>query len=173
MRYQNEQIPGIEDYVSALKGPLAQRGLALFLEPGRSIVANAGVLLMQVDALKVTETRHFALVDAAMNDMLRPALYQAWMDILPLTQHSHVSSASWDVVGPVCETGDFLAKGRDLSLIDGDYLALMGAGAYGFTMASNYNSRPRPAEILVDQAECHVVRERETIEQLYQLEKLL
>jgi diaminopimelate decarboxylase len=173
VRYQNEQIPGIEDYVSALKGPLAQRGLALFLEPGRSIVANAGVLLMQVDALKVTETRHFALVDAAMNDMLRPALYQAWMDIQPLTRHSHISSASWDIVGPVCETGDFLAKGRDLSLLDGDYLALMGAGAYGFTMASNYNSRPRPAEILVDQAECHVVRERETIEQLYQLEKLL
>ena len=173
VRYQNEQIPGIEDYVSALKAPLAQRGLALFLEPGRSIVANAGVLLMQVDALKVTETRHFALVDAAMNDMLRPALYQAWMDIQPLTRHSHISSASWDIVGPVCETGDFLAKGRDLSLLDGDYLALMGAGAYGFTMASNYNSRPRPAEILVDQADCHVVRERETIEQLYQLEKLL
>ncbi|HCO56961.1 MAG TPA: diaminopimelate decarboxylase [Burkholderiales bacterium] len=173
VRYQNEQIPGIEDYVSALKAPLAQRGLALFLEPGRSIVANSGVLLMQVDALKVTETRHFALVDAAMNDMLRPALYQAWMDIQPLTRHSHISSASWDIVGPVCETGDFLAKGRDLSLLDGDYLALMGAGAYGFTMASNYNSRPRPAEILVDQADCHVVRERETIEQLYQLEKLL
>lgn len=108
-----------------------------------------------------------------MNDMLRPALYQAWMDIQPLTRHSHISSASWDIVGPVCETGDFLAKGRDLSLLDGDYLALMGAGAYGFTMASNYNSRPRPAEILVDQADCHVVRERETIEQLYQLEKLL
>jgi len=172
VRYKSETPPDIADYVAALKGPLEERGLGLMLEPGRSIVANAGVLLMQVDFLKETEKHNFALVDAAMNDMLRPALYQAWMDIRPI-QPSTAKAKTWNVVGPVCETGDFLGKDRELAIEAGDRLALLGAGAYGFVMASNYNTRGRAAEVLINGDQMHIVRKRETVEELFANESLL
>lgn len=173
VRYKDETPPDITDYVQALKGPLAARGLGLMLEPGRSIVANAGTLITQVDFLKTTEKHNFALVDAAMNDLLRPALYQAWMDIKPLELNSDVTEKAWNIVGPVCETGDFLGKDRRLALSAGDRLAVLGAGAYGFVMASNYNTRPRAAEIMIDGDQMHLVRERETLADLFKHEHLL
>lgn len=173
VRYKDETPPDITDYVQALKGPLAARGLGLILEPGRSIVANAGTLITQVDFLKTTEKHNFALVDAAMNDLLRPALYQAWMDIKPLEVNSDVTEKAWNIVGPVCETGDFLGKDRRLALSAGDRLAVLGAGAYGFVMASNYNTRPRAAEIMIDGDQMHLVRERETVADLFKHEHLL
>ena len=173
VRYKDETPPNITDYVQALKGPLAARGLGLMLEPGRSIVANAGTLITQVDFLKTTEKHNFALVDAAMNDLLRPALYQAWMDIKPLEMRSDAVEKSWNIVGPVCETGDFLGKDRRLALSGGDRLAVLGAGAYGFVMASNYNTRPRAAEIMIDGDQMHLVRERETVADLFKHEHLL
>lgn len=173
VRYKDETPPDITDYVQALKGPLAARGLGLMLEPGRSIVANAGTLITQVDFLKTTEKHNFALVDAAMNDLLRPALYQAWMDIKPLEVNSDVTEKAWNIVGPVCETGDFLGKDRRLALSAGDRLAVLGAGAYGFVMASNYNTRPRAAEIMIDGDQMHLVRERETLADLFKHEHLL
>ena len=173
VRYKDETPPDITDYVRALKGPLAARGLGLMLEPGRSIVANAGTLITQVDFLKTTEKHNFALVDAAMNDLLRPALYQAWMDIKPLELNSDVTEKAWNIVGPVCETGDFLGKDRRLALSAGDRLAVLGAGAYGFVMASNYNTRPRAAEIMIDGDQMHLVRERETLADLFKHEHLL
>lgn len=173
VRYKDETPPDITDYVRALKGPLAARGLGLMLEPGRSIVANAGTLITQVDFLKTTEKHNFALVDAAMNDLLRPALYQAWMDIKPLEINSDVTEKAWNIVGPVCETGDFLGKDRRLALSAGDRLAVLGAGAYGFVMASNYNTRPRAAEIMIDGDQMHLVRERETVADLFKHEHLL
>jgi diaminopimelate decarboxylase len=173
VRYKDETPPDITNYVQALKGPLAARGLGLMLEPGRSIVANAGTLVTQVDFLKTTEKHNFALVDAAMNDLLRPALYQAWMDIKPLEMNSEVTEKAWNIVGPVCETGDFLGKDRRLALSAGDRLAVLGAGAYGFVMASNYNTRPRAAEIMIDGDQTHLVRERETVADLFKHEHLL
>lgn len=173
VRYKDETPPDITHYVQALKGPLAARGLGLMLEPGRSIVANAGTLITQVDFLKTTEKHNFALVDAAMNDLLRPALYQAWMDIKPLEVNSDVTEKAWNIVGPVCETGDFLGKDRRLALSAGDRLAVLGAGAYGFVMASNYNTRPRAAEIMIDGDQMHLVRERETVADLFKHEHLL
>ena len=173
VRYKDETPPDITDYVQALRGPLAARGLGLMLEPGRSIVANAGTLITQVDFLKTTEKHNFALVDAAMNDLLRPALYQAWMDIKPLELNSDVTEKAWNIVGPVCETGDFLGKDRRLALSAGDRLAVLGAGAYGFVMASNYNTRPRAAEIMIDGDQMHLVRERETLADLFKHEHLL
>ena len=173
VRYKDETPPDITDYVQALKGPLAARGLGLMLEPGRSIVANAGTLITQVDFLKTTEKHNFALVDAAMNDLLRPALYQAWMDIKPLEVNSDVTEKAWNIVGPVCETGDFLGKDRRLALSAGDRLAVLGAGAYGFVMASNYNTRPRAAEIMIDGDQMRLVRERETVADLFKHEHLL
>lgn len=163
VRYQDEQPPSIGEYISTIRAELGDRPLQLLFEPGRSITANAGILLTRVDYLKSTEDHNFALVDAAMNDMLRPALYQAWLDIRPALNQSESKSALWDVVGPVCETADFLGKNRELSLTAGDLLAVSGAGAYGFTMSSNYNSRPRAAEVMVDRATTHLVRERESI----------
>lgn len=173
VRYKDETPPDITEYVQALKGPLAARGLGLMLEPGRSIVANAGTLITQVDFLKTTEKHNFALVDAAMNDLLRPALYQAWMDIKPLEINSDATEKTWNIVGPVCETGDFLGKDRRLALSAGDRLAVLGAGAYGFVMASNYNTRPRAAEIMIDGDQMHLVRERETVADLFKHEHLL
>ena len=164
--YQGETVPAVADYVAALTEPLAGHNLTLILEPGRSIVANGGVLLTRVEYLKPGRHKNFALVDAAMNDLLRPALYGAWQDIVGVAP-SQAEATTWDIVGPVCETGDFLGHARELALTSGDILAVMGAGAYGFTMASNYNSRPRPAEILVDQDCSHVVRERESLQQLW------
>ena len=161
--YKDEEPPSIAQYVAAVREELGDRPLQLVFEPGRSIAANAGLLLTTVEYLKTTPEHNFALVDAAMNDMIRPALYQAWLDIRNTRENNVGQSASWDVVGPVCETGDFLGKQRQLSLQQGDLLALFGAGAYGFTMSSNYNSRPRAAEVMVDGEKVHLVRERESI----------
>jgi len=173
VRYRDEKPPSIGDYVAAIRRELAGRELQLILEPGRSIAANAGLLVTRVEYLKSTPGHNFALVDAAMNDMIRPALYQAWMDIRPVREGGGGQRASWEVVGPVCETGDFLARGRDLSLERGDLLALFGAGAYGFSMSSNYNSRGRPPEIMVDGERACVVRERESITDIMRTERPL
>ncbi len=171
--YRDEQPPSIASYISAIRRELAGRDLELVFEPGRSIAANAGLLLTRVDYLKPTPEHNFALVDAAMNDMIRPALYQAWLDIRPVAENPAGRRARWDVVGPVCETGDFLGKDRDLSLAEGDLLAMFGAGAYGFTMSSNYNSRGRAPEIIVDGEQTHLVRERETIADIMRTERTL
>lgn len=141
-------------------------------EPGRYIVANAGVLLTQVEYLKHTEHKNFAVIDAAMNDLIRPALYQAWMDVVPV-QPRDGEAQRYDLVGPICETGDFLAKDRDLALAEGDLLAVRSAGAYGFVMSSNYNTRGRAAEVMVDGEQAYEVRRRETLEELYAGESLL
>jgi diaminopimelate decarboxylase len=158
--YRDEQPPEVATYMAAIKAKVGERKLSLMFEPGRSIAANAGVLLTKVLYLKPTPTHNFAIIDAAMNDNIRPALYQAWQDIRPLAP-SNTEVKRWDLVGPVCETGDFLGKDRDLALAPDDYLAVMSAGAYGFTMSSNYNTRARAVEILVDGDQVHVIRERE------------
>ncbi|MDY0205594.1 MAG: diaminopimelate decarboxylase [Pseudomonas sp.] len=172
VRYQDEQPPCAGEYMAAVRARVAGRDLALVFEPGRYIVANAGVLLTQVEYLKHTEHKDFAIVDAAMNDMLRPALYQAWMDVQAVKPRTGATHC-YDIVGPVCETGDFLAKERDMTLAEGDLLALCSAGAYGFVMSSNYNSRGRAAEVVVDGEQAHLVRRRETIEELFAHESLL
>lgn len=170
--YIDEQVAEVSEFANALLPKLKQLGLKVFFEPGRSIVANAGVLLTKVEVLKPTEHKNFAIVDAAMNDLIRPALYQAEMAVIPMSSDPKVGTEeqSWDIVGAVCETGDFLAKKRLLSLAVGDILAITGAGAYGFVMSSNYNSRPRPAEVMVSGDKHQVVRKRETIEQLFETE---
>ncbi|MBY6211258.1 diaminopimelate decarboxylase [Microbulbifer agarilyticus] len=165
VRYRGEEPPQVSDYLGAVKERLAGRDLELVLEPGRSIAANGGALLTKVEFLKRTEDHNFAIVDAAMNDNLRPALYQAWQDIVAVTP-SNGKTESWDIVGPVCETGDFLGKHRPLALEEGQLLAMLSAGAYGFTMSSNYNSRTRAAEVLVDGDKTYLVRARETLSDL-------
>ncbi|MDG1579610.1 diaminopimelate decarboxylase [Pseudomonas sp. GOM6] len=172
VQYRDEQPPLAGDYIAAVRERLKGRELALVFEPGRSIVANAGVLLTRVEYLKHTAHKDFAIVDAAMNDLIRPALYQAWMDVTPV-QPRQGEARSYDLVGPICETGDFLAKGRELVLAEGDLLAVRSAGAYGFVMSSNYNTRGRAAEVLVDGENTFEVRRRETIEELYAGESLL
>ena len=172
IQYRQEPPTGPIDLIESLKGRLEQRGLEVVVEPGRSIVGNAGVLLSEVVALKHGEHKNFAIVDAGMNDLIRPSLYQGWHDIIPVVQRDG-ESLNYDVVGPVCETGDFLGKDRDLRIEEGDVLAVMSAGAYGFVMASNYNSRPRAAELLIDGHDCYVVRQRETIATLVADEALL
>ncbi len=172
VRYQDEVAPSAAEYLSALLPQLVGRHETLVLEPGRSITANAGVLLTQVEYLKSNGEKNFAIVDAAMNDMLRPALYQAWMDIQPVSASS-APTKIYDVVGPVCETGDFLGKDRSLTIAEGDCLCLFSAGAYGFVMSSNYNTRPRAPEIMVDGDQAHLVRARETIQDLVRGEQLL
>ncbi|MCC5881868.1 MAG: diaminopimelate decarboxylase [Halomonas sp.] len=175
--YRGERPPQPFDYAASLLERLAQwkhgENLTLLFEPGRSIAANAGVLLTRVEFLKPGETKNFAIVDAGMNDLIRPALYQAWQAIIPVDTRHYRDSATYDVVGPVCETGDFLGKERDLAIGAGDLLAVRSAGAYGFVMASNYNSRPRPAEVIVDGDAYYVVRRRETVESLWAGESLL
>lgn len=172
VRYQDEQPPCAGEYMAAVRERVAGRDLALVFEPGRYIVANAGVLLTRVEYLKHTEHKDFAIVDAAMNDLLRPALYQAWMDVQPVKPRAGMPR-KYDVVGPVCETGDFLAKERDLTLAEGDLLTVSSAGAYGFVMSSNYNSRGRAAEVVVDGEHACLVRRRESIEELFAHESLL
>ncbi|NAW34550.1 diaminopimelate decarboxylase [Halomonas alimentaria] len=175
--YRDEHPPAPFDYATALLERLSSwpgsERLTLLFEPGRSIAANAGVLLTRVEFLKPGETKNFAIVDAAMNDLIRPALYQAWQAILPVDTRRARQSATYDVVGPVCETGDFLGKERELAIAPGDLLAVRSAGAYGFVMASNYNSRPRPAEVMVDGDQAHLVRRRERLEELWAGESLL
>jgi diaminopimelate decarboxylase len=172
VRYRDEQPPLVADYLDAVRREIGERPLKLMFEPGRSISANAGILLTRVDSIKPTSAHRFAIVDAAMNDMIRPALYQAWLDIVPTSKRDDLEQQVYDVVGPVCETGDFLGKERSLAIESGDYLAVLGAGAYGFTMSSNYNSRVRAAEVMVDGEKIHLVRERETIADLLRGESI-
>lgn len=172
VRYRDEEPPLAADYIKAVRERLEGRDLSLVFEPGRFIVANAGVLLTQVEYLKHTEHKDFAIVDAAMNDLIRPALYQAWMDVTAVRPRDSATRA-YDIVGPICETGDFLAKGRDLALAEGDLLAIHSAGAYGFVMSSNYNTRGRTAEVLVDGSQAFEVRRRETVAELFAGESLL
>jgi diaminopimelate decarboxylase len=162
--YDQEQPPQPSEYVKALAERLGDRSLELVLEPGRSIAANAGILVTRVEFLKCTEHHNFAIIDAAMNDLIRPALYSAWQSIIPVQPRQDVEEKRWDLVGPVCETGDFLGKNRELRLQAGDLLAVRSAGAYGFVMSSNYNTRNRPPELMVDGDQVHVVRRRETLE---------
>jgi len=172
VRYAEETPPSPAEYAAAIGERLSSRGLALYIEPGRAIAANAGILLTRVRYLKRNGERHFAVVDAAMNDLLRPALYGAWQTIVPVHEHDG-EEALYDVVGPVCESADFLGKERALKLAEGDLLAVRTAGAYGFTMSSNYNTRPRAAEVLVDGARCHLARARETLKDLMAGERRL
>ncbi|MFK3793878.1 diaminopimelate decarboxylase [Pseudomonas piscis] len=172
VRYRDEEPPLAADYVKAVRERLAGRDLALVFEPGRFIVANAGVLLTRVEYLKHTEHKDFAIVDGAMNDLIRPALYQAWMDVSAVRPRD-AEPRTYDIVGPICETGDFLAKERSLALAEGDLLAVHSAGAYGFVMSSNYNTRGRAAEVLVDGDQAVQVRRRETVAELFAGESLL
>lgn len=171
--YRDETPPTPAEYAKALQALLKGRDLEIILEPGRAIAGNAGILLTKVEYIKASEAKHFAIVDAAMNDLLRPALYQSWMGIEAVKPRIGEPQQNFDIVGPVCETGDFLGKDRTLAIQSGDLLAIRSAGAYGFTMSSNYNSRPRAAEIMVDGATVHVVRQRESVESLYAGEHIL
>ncbi len=171
VRYQNEHPPSPQQYVRPLMARLANTSKEILIEPGRAIAANAGILLSEIQYLKESEDKNFAIVDAAMNDLIRPALYGAWQDIIPVVPRQQAST-SYDVVGPVCETGDFLGKQRELAIQQGDLLAVRSAGAYGFSMSSNYNSRPRAAEILVDGEQAHLIRRRETLQELFSQEYL-
>ncbi|MDE1198154.1 diaminopimelate decarboxylase [Pseudomonas sp. Bc-h] len=172
VRYRDEEPPLAGDYIKAVRERLDGRDLALMFEPGRFIVANAGVLLTRIEYLKHTEHKDFAIVDAAMNDLIRPALYQAWMDVTAVKPRDG-AARNYDIVGPICETGDFLAKERELALAEGDLLAVHSAGAYGFVMSSNYNTRGRTAEVLVDGDQAFEVRRRETVTELFAGESLL
>lgn len=171
--YNEEVPPSPAEYAAALRPLLVGRNLEILLEPGRAIAGNAGVLLTRVEYLKPTEDRNFAIVDAAMNDLLRPALYQSWQAIIAVEKRVDIVPQEYDIVGPICETGDFLGKARTLAIEADDLLAIRSAGAYGFTMSSNYNSRPRAAEVMVDGEQYTVVRERETITSLFENETIL
>ena len=173
IKYKDDQVqPTVASYLTPLLDKLAGRGLKVVLEPGRRLVGNAGLLLTRVEYLKPGEGKSFAIIDAAMNDLMRPALYEAWHDILPVTPRQG-EARPYDVVGPVCETGDFLGQARPLAIEPGDLLAVMSAGAYGMAMSSNYNTRPRAVEVMVDGEQVFIIRQRETVEQLYAGEQLL
>ena len=172
IRYRDETPPSIQAYLAPLLGELKNRRLKILFEPGRRLVGNAGILLTRVEYLKPGEAKNFAIVDAAMNDLARPALYDAWHDIQAVTPRAG-SPRAWDIVGPVCESSDFLGRDRPLDLQAGDVLAVMSAGAYGMTMSSNYNTRPRAAEVMIDGDTMHLIRRRETINDLYAHETLL
>jgi diaminopimelate decarboxylase len=171
--YNDEQPPEPSEYISAILARLGQNEFEILLEPGRAIVGNAGILVTRVEYLKSTAEKNFAIVDAAMNDLIRPALYSAWQAIIPVNRDSNAELKTWDIVGPVCETGDFLGKNRALSLQEGDLLAVRSSGAYGFAMSSNYNSRPRAAEIMVDGTKIHLIRQRESLAQLWANEQIV
>ncbi len=173
IRYKGETPPQPAEYAAAIKQRLNNSNIELLVEPGRAIVGNAGILVTQVEHLKSSGDKSFAIVDAAMNDLLRPALYSAWMEIVAVSPGRDVVAKEYDIVGPVCETGDFLGKERVLAITEGDLLAVRGAGAYGFTMSSNYNSRPRLAEVMVDGDQAHLVRRRESVDELFAHETLL
>ncbi len=172
IQYNQEQPPLPAEYVKPLLEKLGARDIEIILEPGRAIAGNAGILVTRVEFLKQTPAKHFAIVDAAMNDLIRPALYSAWQNIIPVRPREG-DAIQYDIVGPVCETGDFLGKDRALVLAEGDLLAVRSSGAYGFTMSSNYNSRPRAAEIMVDGDQVHLVRPRETVASLFADETVL
>jgi len=171
--YNDETPPEPAEYVTAILQRLGKNDLEILLEPGRAIAGNAGVLVTKVEYLKPTEHKNFAIVDAAMNDLVRPSLYSSWQAIIPVQLASAEAEKEWDIVGPVCETGDFLGKNRSLALAQGDLLTIRSSGAYGFTMSSNYNSRPKVAEVMVDKQDMYLIRERETIAQLWLGEHLL
>ncbi len=190
IRYDDEIPPSIAEYAQALLGALKGRSEKIIVEPGRVLVGNAGVLLTRIEYLKHGEEKNFAIVDAAMNDLMRPALYDAYHAVLPLQLRStdphpnplplagegaieKSNLAIYEVVGPICETGDFIGHAREMAVDKGDALAVMSAGAYGMSMSSNYNTRPRAAEVMVDGAEVHLIRERETVRQLYASEKII
>lgn len=173
IQYTDEQPPEIRDYIQALLKELQDPSIEVIIEPGRAIAGNAGVLVTEVEYLKPTEHKNFAIIDAAMNDLIRPALYQAYQVIQAVSPRTDGEETEWDIVGPVCETGDFLGKDRRLNLKAGDYLAVMSSGAYGFTMSSNYNTRPRAAEVLVDGDQDYEIRPRETYDDLMGSEKCL
>ena len=164
--YKDEVLPTPSQYVNAITNTANGHDLEIIIEPGRSIVGNAGILLTKVEYLNETPFKNFAVVDTAMNDLIRPSLYNGWHEIKRVTQDSDVKEKTYDIVGPICETGDFVGKNRTLSLTEGDLLAIFSTGAYGFSMSSNYNSRPRAAEILVDDNQVYEIRERETQEDL-------
>ncbi len=170
--YSDETPPEFSAYAAAMQEKLGQRQVKLVFEPGRALVGNAGILLTQVEYLKPTESKNFAIVDAAMNDLMRPALYDAYHEIQAVTPRN-TPAISYEIVGPVCESGDFLGHDRTLALEEGDLLAIMSAGAYGMSMASNYNTRPRAAEVMVDGETCHLIRKRETVADLFALENTL
>jgi len=172
IRYRDEEPPAIRDYLARLFALLGERRIKLLFEPGRAMVGNAGVLLTRVEYLKHGQARNFAIVDAAMNDLMRPVLYEAWHDIVPVRPRNG-APVTYDVVGPVCESGDFLGLGRSLAVQAGDLLAILSAGAYGMSMSSNYNTRPRAAEVIVDGADTHLARAREPVESLFALERIL
>ncbi|MBR9793501.1 MAG: diaminopimelate decarboxylase [Gammaproteobacteria bacterium] len=166
--YKDETPPHPKEYARAIAAKMAGREhLTLIMEPGRAIAANAGIMLTKVEFVKEGEEKSFAIVDAAMNDLIRPSLYSAWMSIIPVDENPAHKPHVYDVVGPICETGDFIGKDRELAIAPGDLLAVRSAGAYGFVMASNYNTRCRPAELLVDKSDVHVVRERENLKDLW------
>jgi len=172
--YNDETPPEFNAYAAAMLAKLGDRNIKLVFEPGRALVGNAGVLLTKVEYIKHTEAKNFAIVDAAMNDLMRPALYDAYHDIKAVhPRNDQTSALTYEIVGPVCESGDFLGHDRTLSLAEGDLLAIMSAGAYGMSMASNYNTRPRAAEVMVDGNQCHMIRKRERIADLFALEKIL
>lgn len=170
IRYRDEQPLALPAYARAIRDRMAGRRERLILEPGRSLVGNGGLLLTRVEYLKHSAAKHFAVVDAAMNDLMRPALYDAYHAVLPVREHATAASDVYDVVGPVCESGDFLARDRKLAVAEGDLIAIMSAGAYGMSMSSNYNTRPRAAEVMADGAAWHVIRDREGIPELFQHE---
>ena len=171
--YCDEDPPSIPDYIRSILSELGDNNLKLIVEPGRSIVGNAGILITEVQYLKTTSHRNFAIVDAAMNDMLRPALYDAWLEILSVSKRHGIESKTWDIVGPVCESGDFLGHQRNLAIKERDILAVLSAGAYGSSMSSNYNSRCRAAEVIVDSEHIHLARKRESFSDLIIGENLL
>ncbi len=170
--YSDETPPDFTDYANAMLKKLGNRQVKLVFEPGRALVGNAGLLLTKVEYLKHTEAKNFAIVDAAMNDLMRPALYDAYHEIVAV-QASSAEKTNYEIVGPVCESGDFLGHDRELALQEGDLLAILSAGAYGMSMSSNYNTRPRAAEVMVDGEKHHLIRQRETVAQLFSLETVL
>ena len=173
IRYNTETPPKPADYVELILERLGANDFEILLEPGRAIVGNAGILVTQIEYLKPTPHKNFAIVDAAMNDLMRPSLYSAWQEIIPIVKNSNAPEKLWDIVGPVCETGDFLGKERMLKLAQGDLLAIRSSGAYGFSMSSNYNSRPRVPELMVDGNQVHLIRDRESLVDLWSSEHLL
>lgn len=173
--YQQEKVPSPQEYCQQILSALKRRysKLNLIIEPGRVITAQAGILVTQIEYLKANTDKNFAIVDAGMNDLIRPALYDAEQNIVPIVQRCELPKKNYDVVGPICESSDFLGKNRQLAILAGDYLAIMDSGAYGFSMSSNYNSRPRAAEVMVDKDRIHLIRSRETLDQLWVNEKII
>ncbi|NNE36764.1 MAG: diaminopimelate decarboxylase, partial [Gammaproteobacteria bacterium] len=171
--YKDETPPSPAEFVSAICEKITDLDIEILIEPGRSVVGNAGLLLSQVLYIKQNGEKNFAIIDAAMNDLIRPVLYDAWQEIIMVKQESGAEIRDFDIVGPVCESGDYLGLQRPLALSEGDAIAILGVGAYGFVMSSNYNTRPRAVEVMVDGDNIHEIRSRETVEALYEGEKIL